>query len=150
MINKESLKNNEQEIRVVFYSKFASGNENQLKVLKEIDQKHNKLLEKHPKWVVTYKYCDFGYSGTQIKNRPSLNELLQDAKKGKFELVVVQSVSKLARTPAMAYEIINTLKEYGVEVYIVDADIGSFSVDEDYLKKFNDVSVLYNRRNSFI
>lgn len=150
MLNIESLENSKHEIKVVFYSRFASVKENQMNVLKEMERKHNKLIKEHPNWVVTYKYCDFGFSGTKIKSRPSLVELLQDAKNGKFELVVVQSVSKLARNPAMALEIINALKKLGVEVYFADEGIWSFSVDTEYLKKFNDVITHYNRRNTFI
>lgn len=49
-------------------------------------------------FVILKIYQDAGISGKNIKDRPSLLELIQDAKEGKFEAVLVWKLSRLSRS----------------------------------------------------
>ncbi len=48
-------------------------------------------------WSVYKSYCDDGYSGANL-NRPAMQELLQDAKKKQFDIVVVSKLDRLSRS----------------------------------------------------
>lgn len=132
MVRSKSFKDSKEDVRIVFYDRYASACESQWILNKDIEEKHNELLQKFSNWKITHKYLDCGFSGTQINNRPSLTKIMQDAERGEFNLLVVQNISRIARNIAMVLEIVNKLKAYGVEVYFADEGIWSFS--NDFLK----------------
>ncbi len=67
-------------------------------------------------------YADEGKSGTRIKNRVQLQQLLWDAKGHKFELVLIKDVSRLARNTVDFLTSIRKLKSYGIKVVFVNYD----------------------------
>lgn len=127
MVNRESLMNSKKDVRVVFYDRFCSSSKSQYKVMADIEQKHNELLHKHANWIATHKYCEIGISGTQIKNRPQLSSIMQDATEGKFDLLVVQNISRIARNPTLVLKVVDKLHKSGVEVFFINEGIWSFT-----------------------
>ena len=75
-------------------------------------------------------YGDEGKSGTRLKGRPQLAQLLRDAESGSFELVLVKDVSRLARNVLDFLSAVRTLRELGVEVLFVNADLSSSTGSE--------------------
>ena len=65
-------------------------------------------------WVIAKIYEDHAISGSQ-HDRPALDELLADAKKGKFDIVAVIKIDRLARSVAHLLEILNLLRASGVD-----------------------------------
>lgn len=65
-------------------------------------------------WVIAKTYNDTGISGSK-SDRPALNEMLQDAAKGKFSVLVVWKIDRLARSTTDLLNILLTLKNYGVD-----------------------------------
>jgi len=57
------------------------------------------ILEKHAKeqgWNIVETYCDDGYSGTNF-DRPGVTRLIDDAKDGKINLILVKDLSRFGR-----------------------------------------------------
>lgn len=75
-------------------------------------------------------YGDEGKSGTRIKGRPQLAQLLQDAAAQRFELVLVKDVSRLARNVMDFLSAVRTLRALGIEVLFVNADLSSSTGSE--------------------
>lgn len=65
-------------------------------------------------------YADEGLSGTKLKNRKALLQLLEDAQKGLFEYVYVKNIARLARNIHDLTGIVQKLKDCGVHVYFED------------------------------
>ena len=65
-------------------------------------------------WTITKVYEDAGFSGSKA-NRPALNDMLKDAGKGKFQVLVVWKIDRLARSVADLLNILSTLRSYGVD-----------------------------------
>ena len=65
-------------------------------------------------WTVTQTYEDHAVSGSQ-HDRPALTELLADAQRGRFDVVVVWKIDRLARSTAHLLEILNLLKASKVD-----------------------------------
>jgi DNA invertase Pin-like site-specific DNA recombinase len=65
-------------------------------------------------WTVTKEYADHAVSGTQHE-RPALNEILLDAQQGKFDVLVVWKIDRLARSTAHLLEILNLLRASHVD-----------------------------------
>jgi len=65
-------------------------------------------------WSIVKTYNDTGISGSK-SDRPALNEMLQDAAKNKFQVLVVWKIDRLARSTMDLLNILMTLKTNGVD-----------------------------------
>ena len=65
-------------------------------------------------WKVVRVYDDSGFSGAK-DDRPALNEMLQDANKGKFDVLCCWKIDRLARSTAHLLHILTQLKNAGVD-----------------------------------
>jgi len=68
------------------------------------------------------EYIDNGWSGETL-DRPALDKLRNDAKKGLFEAVYIHSVDRLSRNLYQQGILVEELKKRGVEIYISDKPI---------------------------
>lgn len=62
-------------------------------------------------------YGDHGKSGRTIKGRPGFQNLLDDCKNGKIDLILTKSISRFARNMKECVETIRGLNDVGVRVY---------------------------------
>ncbi len=90
---------------------------------------YDKQVEKHPSWIVVGKYFDKGITGTQAKKRTHFLRMIEDAKQGKFDLIITREVSRFARNTLETLTYTKMLKELGVEVYFIEDDISTFDKD---------------------
>lgn len=109
--------------RVVFYGRVSTEHESQVYAMGNQKQWLNDLLEKHLDWDLYKEFYDEGITGTQIRKRPNFLEMLEEAKKGKFELIVTREVSRFARNVVDTIQCSRDLKEIGVEIYFVQENI---------------------------
>ena len=66
-------------------------------------------------WVLTEVYPDEGISGAK-NNRPALNTLLEDAKKKKFDFVIIHSLSRFGRNARDLLNNMEILKNNGIKL----------------------------------
>ena len=67
--------------------------------------------------------ADEGITGTQAKKRPAFMQMIEDAKKGAFDLIVTREVCRFARNTVDTLVMTRELKNYGVEVFFVEDNI---------------------------
>ncbi|HMO41502.1 MAG TPA: recombinase family protein [Saprospiraceae bacterium] len=58
-------------------------------------------------------YADEGISGS-VSDRPALNHMLQDARQGKFEVLMVWKIDRVARSISHLLEVLADLKAHGI------------------------------------
>lgn len=83
----------------------------------------------HPNWKVIDRYIDEGLTGTLAKKRPSFMRMIEDAKDGKFDLIVTREVCRFARNTVDTLMITRDLRNYGVEVFFVSDNIRTMDGD---------------------
>jgi len=81
-------------------------------------------------------YADEGISGTKIKNRKQFLQLLKDAEKGLFEMVVVKDISRFARNTVDFLQSIRALKALGIETTFLTANMSVLGNSEFVLTIF--------------
>lgn len=59
-------------------------------------------------------YSDAGFTGANL-NRPALNEMLDDIKQNKINLVISYKIDRLTRSPKDFYQLIELFEKYGVD-----------------------------------
>ena len=116
--------------RVAIYGRVSTEHEEQIDALKNQLQWYDDQLDAHPNWVLHKKYIDKGITGTQAKKRPAFLEMIKDAEKGKFDLIVTREVSRFARNTVETLQFTRNLKyEYNVEVYFIEDNIWTMDGD---------------------
>lgn len=115
--------------RMVFYGRVSSEHEAQLSALENQLQWYDDQAKYHPNWIVVRKYIDRGITGTQAKKRPAFLEMMEDAKAGKFDLIVTREVCRFARNTVDTLVHTRELKSIGVEVFFVEDNIWTMDGD---------------------
>lgn len=100
--------------KVVFYGRVSTEHEAQTYALCNQMQWYEELKKSYPNWVVVERYVDDGITGTQAKKRPEFMRMIEDAKSGKFDLIVTREVARFARNTIDCLEVTRQLKNYGV------------------------------------
>lgn len=109
--------------KVVFYGRVSTEHEEQTYALGNQMQWYEELKKNYPNWIIIERYVDDGITGTQAKKRPEFMRMIDDAKIGKFDLIVTREVARFARNTVECLEITRQLKNYGVEVFFVQDGI---------------------------
>lgn len=65
-------------------------------------------------WRVVQVYDDSGFSGAK-NDRPALNDMLKDAVQGRFDILCVWKIDRLARSTADLLNILTQLKTAGID-----------------------------------
>jgi DNA invertase Pin-like site-specific DNA recombinase len=63
---------------------------------------------------IVQEYVDHGVSGTKVR-RPALDQLLQDAHRHRFDVVLVWSCDRLARSTKHFLQVLDELNELGIQ-----------------------------------
>ena len=109
--------------KVVFYGRVSTEHEAQTYALSNQMQWYEELKKSYPNWIVIERYVDDSITGTQAKNRPRFMRMIDDAKLGKFDLIITREVSRFARNTINCLEVTRLLKNYEVEVFFVQEGI---------------------------
>lgn len=116
--------------KICFYGRVSTEHEAQLTALENQMQWYDNQLLLHKNWQLVNKYIDRGITGTQAKKRPAFLQMIEDAKKGMFDLIVTREVSRFARNTVDTLVYTRKLKsENNIEVYFVDDNI--WTMDND-------------------
>lgn len=121
--------NRERARQVVFYGRVSTQHEAQVDALGNQMRWYDDQLRYHLNWTVVDRYIDEGLTGTSAKKRPSFMKMIDDAKAGKFDLIVTREVCRFARNTVDTLMITRELKNYGVEVYFVSDNIWTMDGD---------------------
>ena len=80
-------------------------------------------IKKNPEWEFVGMYSDEGISGTSTKNRIGFLNMIEDAKNGKIDLILIKSLSRFARNTVDCLNYIRELAAVGVSVYFEKENI---------------------------
>lgn len=115
--------------KMVFYGRVSTEHEAQMAALENQIEWYDDQAKYHPNREVLNKYIDEGITGTQAKKRPAFLQMIEDAKKGKFDLIVTREVCRFARNTVDTLVTTRELKNIGVEVYFVEDNIWTMDGD---------------------
>jgi DNA invertase Pin-like site-specific DNA recombinase len=121
--------NRERDRNIAFYGRVSTQHEEQVDALGNQMQWYDDQLRYHQNWNVVGRYIDEGITGTSTKKRPAFMNMLEDAKQGKFDLIVTREVCRFARNTVDTLMITRELRNNGVEVYFVNDNIWTMDGD---------------------
>jgi len=145
--------NGSRMINVAVYARVSTRHEEQVKALDNQIAWLDDMLKYHPNWRLVKSshssrskrsinkeemrtiegfYIDEGLSGLTAE-RPSFNQLINDAKAGKIDLIITREVCRFSRNIVDTFSISRELKsrEYGVGIYFISDAIFSYQKDAE-------------------
>ena len=112
----KAKKPTEKRLRVCAYVRVSTSSEELEESLEAQKEHFSTLITSNPAWSFAGVYVDDGVSGF-INQRPQFQAMLRDARQGKFDLVMVKSVSRFARNTETLLKATRELKSLGIGVY---------------------------------
>jgi DNA invertase Pin-like site-specific DNA recombinase len=95
--------------RAVIYSRVSTIDQNPQSQLLDLEQ-----LAAQRGFEVIDTYVDHGYSGIRVK-RPALDRLMADARRGRFEVLLVWSCDRVARSTRHLLEVLDELNQLNIQ-----------------------------------
>src|SRR5215468_8501280 len=110
-VNQRSLMSNKCAALYVRVSTDAQTVENQIRELRQVARRRG--------WDVIEVYSDAGISGAKGRNgRPGLDNVLKDASRRKFDIVMAWAIDRLGRSLSDLLDTIQHLEACGVDLYV--------------------------------
>lgn len=115
--------------QVAIYGRVSTEHEAQLSAFANQQKWYEEIAAQHKDWLIVGRYYDEGITGTSVEKRPSFMRMLEDARQGKFDLVITREVCRFARNTVDTLTITRELKRVGVEVYFIRDNIWTMDSD---------------------
>ena len=115
-------------LRVAAYARVSSGKDAMLHSLSAQISYYSDLIQRHPGWQYAGVYADEAKTGTR-DSREKFQELLEDCRAGKVNMVITKSISRFARNTVTLLSTIRELKAIGVDIYFEEQNIHTLSAD---------------------
>lgn len=119
--------------RVCAYCRVSTGSAEQKNSFEAQVQYYTRFIEEKPNWILVGIYADEARSGTKVKSRDRFQQMIQDCRQGKIDLILTKSVTRFARNTVDSIHTIRMLKELGVEVYFEKERVGTLSQKSEQL-----------------
>lgn len=107
--------------RIAAYCRVSTASEEQMASLREQESFFSDYAKEHGLTLVRI-YADGGRSGTRLANRPAFGEMMADARRGAFEILLVKDISRMARNVLDFLQTVRTLKQWGIDCRFLTAN----------------------------
>ena len=106
----EALEGKNTILRVAAYVRVSTDNDEQLTSYELQKNYYTDYISSHPGWVLAGIYADEGISGTSLEHRKGMQQMIEDCRGGKIDLILTKSIARFARNIVDCLSMIETLK----------------------------------------
>ncbi len=118
-------------LRVTFYARVSSESDEQLNSLGNQISYYEDLIRKSSSWTFVDGYIDEGLSGISTKKRENFHRMVDDGKRGKFDLVITKEISRFARNTLDSISFTRDLLAAGIGVFFQNDNINTLDEDSE-------------------
>lgn len=118
-------------MRVTFYARVSSESDEQLNSLGNQISYYQDLIQRNSKWTFVPGYIDEGISGISTRKRENFHQMIQDAKAGKFDLIITKEITRFARNTLDSIQYTRELLSAGVGVFFQNDNINTLDEDSE-------------------
>lgn len=98
-------------LRVAAYCRVSTDSDEQKTSYRTQKAFYTDMIQRHPGWTFAGIYADEGITGTSRLHRDEFNQMLEDARNGKIDLIVTKSISRFARNTVDTLDCARQLKQ---------------------------------------
>ena len=117
--------------RVAAYCRVSTDKTDQIGSFESQKRYFREYIEQNADLELYRIYADEGITGTNVKNRVSFKNMIEDAKNGKFDLILTKEISRFARNLLDSIYYTRELKRYGVSVFFINDRIDTMEPDAE-------------------
>ena len=117
--------------RVAIYVRVSTDNVQQTTSYELQKKYYEDFVVRHPNWQLYKIYADEGISGTSLRHRDAFNQMIADAKAGKFDMIICKNVSRFARNVTDCIGIVRDLAALKSPVGVFFESECIFSLKDD-------------------
>lgn len=118
-------------LRVTDYSRVSTDHLEQQKSLKNQIEHFDEMIKNNKNWTYVQGYVDDGISGTTDYKRDNFMKMINDARNGKFDLIITKEISRFSRNTLDSIKYTRELLSYGVAVLFVNDNINTALSDSE-------------------
>lgn len=118
-------------IKVASYCRVSTDQDDQANSFQAQQRYFREYIRSRPDWELYEVYADEGITGTSTKKRAQFNRMIQDAREGKFQLILTKEVSRFSRNILDTIAYTRELKTLGVGVLFVTDGINTLDADAE-------------------
>ena len=118
-------------LRVTDYSRVSTDHLEQQNSLKNQIEYFDEMIKNNENWTYVQGYVDDGISGTTDYKRDNFMKMIDDARNGKFDLIVTKEISRFSRNTLDSIKYTRELLSYGVAVLFVNDNINTALADSE-------------------
>lgn len=140
-------------LRVAAYCRVSTEEEEQQGSFEIQKEFYTAKINSTPEWKLAGIYADDGISGVHTKKRDGFNQMIQDCKKHKIDLILTKSISRFARNTVDSIQYVRILKQFGVTVIFEKENINTSTIENNHegivtKQMYREVQAEIARRNS--
>ncbi len=121
-----------KKLRTCAYVRVSTDSLSQADSLENQTAAYERLINSNPEYEFVGIYSDQGLTGC-YENRPGFQKMIEDAHQGKIDLIIVKSISRLARNTVTVLKFARELKEFGVGIFFEEERINTLSSDGELM-----------------
>lgn len=125
-------KNIQKRTRAAAYCRVSTEHDEQEDSLENQIRHYEDGIKANPTYELVEVYYDFGISGFKEK-RPGFQRMMEDARKGKMDLIITKSISRFARNTSTVLDATRELKALGVGVFFELQGINTLSSEGELM-----------------
>ena len=118
-------------LRVTFYARVSTDSNEQLNSLNNQVTYYEDFIKQNAAWEYIPGYIDEGLSGISTKKRENFHRMVDDAKAGKFDLIVTKEISRFARNTLDSIQYTRDLLSAGVAVFFQNDNVNTLDEDSE-------------------
>ena len=118
-------------LRVTDYARVSTDHIEQQKSLQNQVEHFEHFIKENKNWTYIDGYIDEGITGTSDIKRDNFMRMIEDARLGKFDLIVTKEISRFSRNTLDSIKYTRELLSYGVAVLFVNDNINTALPDAE-------------------
>ena len=118
-------------LRVTDYARVSTDHLEQKRSLQNQVEHFEAYIKQNPNWTYISGYVDDGITGISDIKRDNFMKMIDDARCGKFDLIVTKEISRFSRNTLDSIKYTRELLSYGVAVLFVNDNINTVMPDSE-------------------
>ena len=127
------MQQSKKKVRVAAYCRISTNLEIQQTSLDTQIESFQRIIAEHPGWELAGIYADKGLSATSVKKREQFLCMMDDARAGLIDYILVKSISRFARNTVDLLAYVRELKDLGISVLFEKERLDTGSIASEFL-----------------
>lgn len=119
-------------LKVAYYARVSTEKMEQQVSIKHQQEYYEEFIRSNQNWTFSGAYIDDGISGMHAEKREEFQNMIQDAKLGRVDMIITKEISRFARNTLDSIQYTRELLSYGVCVWFQNDGINTIDEDSEF------------------